>query len=329
MSLHSSAELVEEAARLESRILALQTQIVERAHDGLATALATERVKARDAVEKYTTIKAAHDDKAGKLDEANDERNKLVQRIEEFECQVGDIMDQIAQHEVMEKKLTEQKSKFEQQSLILEDELAKYKERYEALCEELELVYLQKDDMSAELASVKSKLDVSKTVHALKLDQFQGMMKANLEVADSIKSLMTKIDLDVPTAPGTLAATLGSQGGAMTSALLRASLDAGGFLFPAQAAQTQQHQSMSSSYLPPAANAYDNGTDNDGTMQQPLQSVPPLNLRASANSSLMSSLNGTLLREAAARDEAVRVFFFFFFSPTPPPCKLSYCRHDV
>ena len=84
-----------------------------------------------------------------------------------------DITQQIQQHEIMETKLTEQKIKFEQLALMQEEELDKLKERYDSLCEELELVYLQKDELTNELASMKSKLEVSKTVQALKLDQFQ------------------------------------------------------------------------------------------------------------------------------------------------------------
>jgi hypothetical protein len=50
--------------------------------------------------------------------------------------------------------------------------LAKYKERYESLLEELELVYLQKDELASELTAARSKLDVGKSVHALKLEQY-------------------------------------------------------------------------------------------------------------------------------------------------------------
>jgi hypothetical protein len=50
-----NTELVDEAGRLEARILALQTQIVERGNDGLATALAVEKHKSKEAIDKYTT----------------------------------------------------------------------------------------------------------------------------------------------------------------------------------------------------------------------------------------------------------------------------------
>ncbi len=117
-------------------------------------------------------MRGAFDEKSSKLDEAIDERNRLLQRLEEFEHHMADIQGQIVQHEALEAKLTEQKSKFEQLTLTQEAELAKYKERYESLLEELELVYLQKDELASELTAARSKLDVGKSVHALKLEQY-------------------------------------------------------------------------------------------------------------------------------------------------------------
>ncbi len=127
-----------------------------------------------------------------------EEHSKFQTRLDEIEQLGVELRDQIKLHEEAESRLTEDKTRLEQLSATQTDELAKARERTDALQEALELAVLERDELGSELQAARSKLDVSKTIHSLKLEQFQSMMRTNLEVADSIRGLMTKIDLDTP-----------------------------------------------------------------------------------------------------------------------------------
>jgi hypothetical protein len=136
--------------------------------------------------------------KSTKLAEAMEEHSKFQTRLDEIEQLGVELRDQIKLHEEAESRLTEDKTRLEQLSATQTDELARARERTDALQEALELAVLERDELGSELQAARSKLDVSKTIHSLKLEQFQSMMRTNLEVADSIRGLMTKIDLDTP-----------------------------------------------------------------------------------------------------------------------------------
>jgi hypothetical protein len=213
-------EVCDEAALLESKCLALQAQvwrhhsqrcisnlsivlsclqILERGSESsLAEAVVLEQRKTAAAEEKAASATALLADKSAKLELAMEDQARFQTRLDEIEALGTELQAQIRTHEEAELKLAEEKSRLEQAAVVQAEEVARLREKVESLTEQYELATLERDELSAELQAANSKLDVSKTIHSLKLEQFQNMMRTNIEMADSIRGLMTKIDLNTP-----------------------------------------------------------------------------------------------------------------------------------
>ena len=135
--------------------------------------------------------------KQARMDIIMQEKVNLSTQLDNLVLDVKDLTQHLKDHEISENALLENKAKLEQKNTAQFQELEQLRTLNNSLTEKLELTSLERDEASEALQAAQAKITTNDSVTALmKLEQFHGMMKANMEVADSIKTIMTKLDND-------------------------------------------------------------------------------------------------------------------------------------
>eukprot|EP00455_Lapot_gusevi_P006548 TRINITY_DN12794_c0_g1_i1.p1 TRINITY_DN12794_c0_g1~~TRINITY_DN12794_c0_g1_i1.p1 ORF type:complete len:568 (+),score=122.81 TRINITY_DN12794_c0_g1_i1:156-1706(+) len=194
----SHAQVVQQNSQLHAQVLALQTQLAEKDHATWPSQLATAQISLQEQQHKYSSLEATYNQRGIRLEQCLDENSKLREINEQLQLTIQDLSHHIETQLEAEAVLSESKARFEQLSITQAEELAKLKEKVNQLTEELELAHLERDEFAAELHRAQSQLDVASSVHSVKVDQIQNVMRANLEMAGSLKDLMNKFGIDIP-----------------------------------------------------------------------------------------------------------------------------------